>query len=77
MCKKQLTTILCRDRFPRCEGTKVNWGNLREECGKAVESCPLQVQEFLRNMDLCRKVGEGDTSIAKCEFTSLRSVSDM
>jgi len=66
MCKKQLTAILCRDRFPRCEGTKVSWGNLREECGKAVESCPLQVQESLRNMDLCRKIGKGETPIAKC-----------
>ena len=67
-CKQDLKNILCRDRFPRCKGTRVIWGNIREDCSKAIASCPAGVQELLRNMDLCRKLGEGDFPIDKCEL---------
>ena len=71
-CKKELQNILCRDRFPRCKGQAVIWENLREMCGKAIASCPLQVQETLRNIDLCRKLGNGITSINECELTKYK-----
>ena len=67
-CKKEIKEILCRDRFPRCNGQSVIWENLREKCGKAIASCPLKVQETLRNIDLCRKLGDGITSINECEL---------
>ena len=72
-CKNKLKSILCRDRFPRCTGKEVIWGQLRMECIKAIKCCPPKVQEILRNIDLCRKVGNGEKLAQKCERLCLSS----
>ena len=67
-CKKELKNVLCKDRFPRCAGRTVTWGKLRDECSKAIESCPQKVRDSLQNIDLCRKLGNGDAPADRCRF---------
>ena len=66
-CKRDLKRLLCRERFPRCNGNEVDWGKGKDRCGKVVEKCPQDVRDILNQFNFCTKFNEGKKHIKTCK----------